>query len=162
MTDVLTVDAQRELAAEAHRVGVVDLQVLVLLSNLRQVLLIEHGHPTLSRGFPPQWTIPSTFVLPGELICHALERLCCQQLGLDPAACPSSFLGATTLQEPEVEQYLFALNVSDLPHVLTGSDLDIGARRWWNIEDGQPMSFAPGIRQALASVHLLSPTESLV
>ncbi|MFF5130801.1 hypothetical protein ACFY41_28250 [Streptomyces syringium] len=160
MTDVLTVDAQRELAAEAHRFGVVDLQVLVLLSNLRQVLLIEHC-PSLSRGLPPQWTIPNTFVLPGELICHALERLCCQHLHLDPAAWPSSFLGVTTLQEPEIEQYLFAVNVSGSPHVLTGTDSDNGARRWWNIEDGRPMSFAPGIRQALASVRLLSPTGSL-
>lgn len=34
------------------------------------------------------WTVPNLLVLPGELICDTLERLCCQHLRIDGLACP--------------------------------------------------------------------------
>lgn len=72
-------------------------------------LLVEHGRNL--PGSPRQWTVPKLFVLAGELIGDALERLCCRHLRIDSLACP---MGCA------------ALDVSGLPHMLTHSETDIG------------------------------------
>ncbi|MGW5119325.1 hypothetical protein ACWEQ8_28355 [Streptomyces noursei] len=86
MSDALDTDTQRDLTAEAHRIGVVDLQVLVLLTDLHRVLLVEYGRPLHSHR--SRWAVPNLSVLPGELICDTLDRLCCRHLRIDPITCP--------------------------------------------------------------------------
>lgn len=99
LATALTVDAQRDLASAAHRSGAANLQVLALLSDRHRLLLVEHSRTV--HGDTPLWTVPSLFVLPGELIGDALKRLCRQYLRFDPAARMIGYLGATTDRELE-------------------------------------------------------------
>lgn len=156
MEEPFMITAQRDLVADAHRAGILNLQVLALLTDRHQVMLVEHGR-TLP-GRTPHWTVPNLFVLPGELISDTLERLCCQHLRIDTLACPASFLGANTLAELDVVQFLFAFDVGGLPYVFTPHDADVGPHHWWNTQDGHEPNLYPGIRRSLATVYLLPHT----
>lgn len=73
---------------------------------------------------------------------------------------PTSFLGAVTVDELGAVQYVFALSLSGLPHVIREIGADVGPHQRWNTEDGHEPNLHPSVRQALGTVYRLPPAEA--
>lgn len=150
--DILPIDKQRDLVADAHRAGLTSLSVVMLIDDETGRLLLVDGGWT-DHAAAQRWTLPFTDVLPGELICDAVDRLCCQILHLGCSEQPVGFLWPSPLHESGVMTYAFTLPAGR-PRPLFD---DIGTHQWWDPTDSQRLDLDATARQILSSLYVLPP-----
>jgi hypothetical protein len=129
MNPPLTPAHQRRIVADAHRNGITDLRITLLIEHRHTLLLVPH--PIQPPHTPLEWTLPATTVLPGHTLQDALQDLYDTRLHTQPQH--TAFLGAYPSQGDERLQIAFALTLTD-PAALAA---ELPRHRWLDPE--QPL-----------------------